>query len=30
MKSIIAGMAVAGLMVAGSAMAADMPDLARR
>jgi cytochrome c551/c552 len=30
MKSIIAGMAVAGLMVAGSALAADMPPLAKK
>ena len=31
MKSIITGMiAAAGLMVAGSAMAADMPDLAKK
>jgi cytochrome c len=30
MKNIIAGMATAGLMVAGSAMAADMPDLAKK
>jgi len=31
MKSIIAGMAVAaGLMVAGSAMAVDMPELAKK
>ena len=30
MKSIIAGMAVAGLMVAGSAMAAEMPALAKK
>ena len=30
MKSIIAGMAVAGLMVAGSAMAADMPALGKK
>jgi cytochrome c len=30
MKSIIAGMAVAGLMMAGSAMAADMPPLAKK
>ncbi|MBI5430486.1 MAG: c-type cytochrome [Nitrosomonadales bacterium] len=30
MKSIIAGVAVAGLMVAGSAMAAEMPALAKK
>ncbi len=30
MKSIIAGMAVAGLMVAGGAMAAEMPALAKK
>jgi len=30
MKSIFAGMAVAGLMVAGSAMAAEMPALAKK
>jgi len=30
MKSIITGMAVAGLMVAGSAMAAEMPALAKK
>jgi cytochrome c len=30
MKYIIASMAVAGLMVAGSAMATDMPDLAKK
>jgi cytochrome c len=30
MKSIIASMAVAGLMFAGSAMAADMPELAKK
>jgi cytochrome c551/c552 len=30
MKSIIVSMAVAGLMVAGNAMAADMPELAKK
>lgn len=30
MKHIIVGIAVAGLMVAGSAMATDMPDLAKK
>ena len=30
MKSIIAIVAVAGLMVAGSALAADMPELAKK
>ena len=30
MKSIFVSIAVAGLMVAGSAMAADMPDLAKK
>lgn len=30
MKSIIVSMAVAGLMVAGSAMATDMPELAKK
>lgn len=30
MKSIIVSIAVAGLMVAGSAMATDMPDLAKK
>jgi cytochrome c len=30
MKSIIVSMAVAGLMVAGSTMAADMPELAKK
>lgn len=30
MKSIIVSMAAAGLMVAGSAMATDMPDLAKK
>jgi cytochrome c551/c552 len=30
MKSIITGMAVAGLMVAGSAYATDMPPLAKK
>jgi cytochrome c len=30
MKVIFASMAVAGLIVAGSAMAADMPDLAKK
>lgn len=30
MKSIIVGIATAGLMVAGSAMATDMPDLAKK
>jgi len=30
MKSIIAGMAIAGLMVAGNAMAAEMPALAKK
>ncbi len=30
MKSIITGMAVAGLMVAGNAIAADMPPLAKK
>ena len=30
MRNITAGMALAGLMVAGSAMAADMPDLAKK
>ncbi|MFZ5524902.1 MAG: c-type cytochrome [Pseudomonadota bacterium] len=30
MKSIITGMAIAGLLVAGSAMAAEMPALAKK
>lgn len=30
MKSIIASIAAAGLMVAGNAMATDMPDLAKK
>jgi cytochrome c551/c552 len=30
MKSILVGIATAGLMVAGSAMATDMPDLAKK
>jgi cytochrome c len=30
MKSIIVSIAVAGLMIAGSAMATDMPDLAKK
>jgi len=30
MKSIMVSMVAAGLMVAGSAMAADMPDLAKK
>jgi cytochrome c len=30
MKSIIAGMAIAGMMFAGSAMAAEMPALAKK
>lgn len=30
MKSIIAGIATAGLMAAGSAMATDMPDMAKK
>lgn len=30
MKSIIVGIAAAGLMVAGSAIATDMPDLAKK
>ncbi len=30
MKSIIAGVAAAGLVIAASAMAADMPDLAKK
>jgi len=30
MKNFIVGMAIAGSMVAGNAMAADMPDLAKK